>query len=155
VSEPVVDSLPGCAFCAITHGETPADVVYETLDVTAFLDRRPVFPGHVLLVPNRHVPTFEDLPERDVGPLFSAARLLATAVREAIGADGSLVAVNTRVSQSVPHLHVHIVPRRFHDGLRGFFWPRQGYASDEERAEAAEAIRSAVGRMESRQGGTQ
>lgn len=155
MSEPVVDYLPGCAFCAIAHGETPADVVYETADVTAFLDRRPVFPGHVLLAPRRHVPTFEDLPASDVGPLFSAARLLATAVREATGADGSFVAVNTRVSQSVPHLHVHIVPRRYHDGLRGFFWPRQGYASDEERAEVAEAIRSAVGRMESRLGGTQ
>jgi histidine triad (HIT) family protein len=146
VSEPVVERMPGCAFCAITHGEAPADIVYESPDVTAFLDLRPVFPGHVLLSPRRHIATFEDLPPEDVGPLFSAAKMLATAVREAMGADGSFVAVNTRVSQSVPHLHVHVVPRRFHDGLRGFFWPRGSYASEEESAAVAEAIREAVSR---------
>jgi histidine triad (HIT) family protein len=130
----------GCAFCAVSHGDVPADVVYADDVAVAFLDHRPVFPGHVLLVPRSHIPTFADLPDGMVGPFFALARTISVAVQLAMDADGTFVAVNTRVSQSVPHLHVHIVPRRYHDGLRGFFWPRHAYPDAPER----EAVRSAV-----------
>ena len=110
----------------------------------AFLDTRPVFPGHVLLVPRDHHETLVDLPPVLVEPLFSRARLLAAAVPAALDATGTFVAVNNKVSQSVPHLHVHVVPRRPKDGLRGFFWPRQKYGSDEERTATADAIRAAI-----------
>lgn len=143
----VTEYDPGCPFCAITHGETPADIVFADERVVAFLDKRPLFPGHVLLATRRHVPTLAELPDGEVGPVFTAVRTLSVAVRLAMDADGSFVAVNNRVSQSVPHMHVHIVPRRYHDGLRGFFWPRHTYDSDAERervraaiADAAEAI---------------
>jgi histidine triad (HIT) family protein len=137
----VTDEAPGCPFCAITHGEVPSEgVVYADGLVVAFLDKRPLFPGHVLVAPRRHIPTLADLPDGELAPLFRVVRMLTLAVRLALDADGSFVAVNDRVSQSVPHLHVHVVPRRYHDGLRGFFWPRHTYASDEER----EAVRSAI-----------
>ncbi len=113
----------------------------------AFLDHRPVFPGHCLLVPKEHYETLDDLPGSLVGPLFAAVQTLATAIELGLNADGTFVAINTRVSQSVPHLHVHIVPRRRGDGLRGFFWPRQTYRDDEHIAEVEEAIREALGRI--------
>ena len=113
----------------------------------AFLDHRPLFPGHVLLIPREHFETMGDLPPEDVGPLFSGARLLAIAMETGLGAKGSFVAVNNRVSQSVPHVHVHIVPRRPKDGLKGFFWPRTTYRDDLEREEVRVSLRNAVLRL--------
>ncbi len=132
-SDPVVrdETRPGgeaCAFCAIVAGDSPAHVVAADDATLAFLDVRPVFPGHVLLVPREHHHTLADLPPALVAPLFGAAQRLARAVEVAMEAHGTFVAMNNGVSQSVPHLHVHIVPRRRKDGLRGFFWPRQRYA---------------------------
>ena len=135
---------PQCTFCAIVIGEVPAHRVLDDDGFVAFLDVRPLFPGHVLVVPRSHVETLTDLPEGDAGPLFARVRALAGAMEAALGAQGSFVAVNNRVSQSVPHLHVHVVPRTKGDGLRGFFWPRQRYGSDEEAASVAERLRSAL-----------
>jgi len=118
--------------------------VHETDQTVAFLDHRPLFHGHVLLVPRKHFETLSDLPPQWVGPLFSTAQLLARAVELAMGAQGTFVAMNNRVSQSVPHLHIHIVPRRRGDGLRGFFWPRTRYASESARGEVAARIRAAI-----------
>lgn len=134
----------GCVFCAIARGELPAEVVLRTDEVCAFLDARPLFLGHVLVVPLAHVETLGELDEAKVAPLFSAVRRIARAVEHGLGADGSLVACNNRVSQSVPHLHVHVVPRRQKDGLRGFFWPRHKYASEEERRDYAARIIAAL-----------
>ncbi|WP_395111059.1 HIT family protein [Actinomadura sp. SCN-SB] len=133
-----------CVFCEIIKGERPAHMVLECADAVAFLDSRPLFKGHVLLVPREHVETLTDLPGEMLGPFFGYAQRLAGAMESALGAAGSFVAMNNRISQSVPHLHVHVVPRNRKDGLRGFFWPRHKYASDEEAAEYAERLRSAV-----------
>ena len=133
-----------CVFCAIVAGETPAHVVYSDHNTLAFLDLRPVFPGHVLLVPRDHHETLTDLPPALVTPLFDAAQRLARAVEAGMDAHGTFVAMNNRVSQSVPHLHVHLVPRRRKDGLRGFFWPRLRYAGDDEMAAVAARIRAAI-----------
>lgn len=135
---------PGCAFCRIAAGEAPAHVVAEEAEAVAFLDVRPLFPGHVLVVPRAHHETLPDLPEEAVGPFFAAVRRLAAAVPAALGAEGSFVAMNNRVSQSVAHLHAHVVPRRRKDGLRGFFWPRTSYGDDAEAAAVAAAIRAAL-----------
>jgi len=132
-----------CVFCAIAAGDAPAHVVLDEPDVVAFLDRRPVFPGHVLVVPRAHVVTLPDLPADLVVPLFAAVQCCAAAVPAALGADGTWVSVNNVVSQSVPHLHVHVVPRRRGDGLRGFFWPRHLYADEGEMARTAVALRAA------------
>lgn len=134
----------GCAFCRVLAGASPAHRVLEEATCVAFLDHRPVFPGHTLLVPRAHYETLADLPERLLRPLFAAARRLARAVEVGLDAHGTFVAINNRVSQSVPHLHVHVVPRRRGDGLRGFFWPRQRYASDAAMAETAARIRAAL-----------
>ena len=134
----------GCAFCAIVGGATPAHVVASDDRSLAFLDSRPVFPGHVLLVPRVHHETLADLPPELVEPLFAAAQRLSRAVEAGMDAHGTFVALNNRVSQSVPHLHVHIVPRRRKDGLRGFFWPRQRYADDADMAAVAARIRAAL-----------
>jgi histidine triad (HIT) family protein len=136
--------VDGCLFCAVVAGETAAHVVASDGDTLAFLDFRPVFPGHCLLVPRAHHETLGDLPGALVGPLFSAAQRLSRAVEAGMAADGTFVALNNRVSQSVAHLHVHVVPRRRKDGLRGFFWPRQRYGSDEEMADVAARLRAAV-----------
>ena len=133
-----------CLFCRIVSGELPATVVYEDDNVVAFLDHRPLFPGHTLLVPRQHVETLGDLPAKLVAPYFEAAQLLSLAVESAMDAEGTFVAMNNRVSQSVPHLHVHIVPRRRKDGLKGFFWPRTKYKSDEEMEEVKKKIANAV-----------
>jgi histidine triad (HIT) family protein len=133
-----------CVFCAIVAGDTPAHVVAADDHTLAFLDVRPVFPGHVLLVPRDHHETLGDLPPALVTPLFTAAQRLALAVQAGMDADGTFVAINNTVSQSVPHLHVHVVPRRRKDGLRGFFWPRQRYAAEDEMEETAARIRAAV-----------
>ncbi len=133
-----------CLFCAIVAGETDAHVVFEDELTLAFLDIRPLFPGHTLLVPREHHEALWDLPEELVEPYFANVRTLAAAVREAMGAQGAFVALNNIVSQSVPHLHTHVVPRNKKDGLRGFFWPRQKYASEAEAADAAERIRDSI-----------
>jgi histidine triad (HIT) family protein len=119
-------------------------VVLDEPDALAFLDTTPLFPGHVLLVPREHHETLMDLPPPLVEPLFSTARRLSAAVQSAMGAQGVFVAVNNVVSQSVPHLHVHVVPRTKGDGLRGFFWPRTKYESDEEAAAVAARIRESL-----------
>jgi histidine triad (HIT) family protein len=129
-----------CVFCRIIAGEVEGAIVLRAGEAVAFLDARPVFPGHVLVAPADHVETLADLEAARLGPLFEAVQRVARAVEEALGAEGTFVAINNRVSQSVPHLHVHVVPRRRGDGLRGFFWPRRPYGSDEER----EAVRSAI-----------
>lgn len=135
--------MAGCIFCAIVAGEHDAAIVYEDEHSLAFLDVRPLFPGHSLLVPRQHHETLGDLPAERVEPLFMAARRLSVVVRDAMGAEGSFVAINNTVSQSVPHLHVHVVPRVKGDGLRGFFWPRTRYADEVEMAAVAERIRTA------------
>ena len=137
-----------CPFCAIASGSEPAHVVWEDTASLAFLDRRPLFAGHVLLIPRAHHVTLTDLPTEIVGPLFVAARNLAAVVEEALEAEGTFVACNNRVSQSVAHFHVHIVPRRRRDGLRGFFWPRHPYRDDAEMEAVAASIRKTVARLE-------
>jgi histidine triad (HIT) family protein len=132
-----------CTFCRIVAGELPAHVVLDDEACMAFLDARPLFPGHTLLVPQVHHETLADLPVDQLEPLFGRAQRLARAMEDVLGAAGSFVALNNRVSQSVPHLHVHVVPRNRKDGLRGFFWPRTKYGSDGEAA--AVAARLAAG----------
>ena len=133
-----------CVFCGIVAGVVEADVVLDDDHFTAFLDTRPVFKGHVLLVPKEHVDTLPDLPAALRDGFLAAAQRLATAVIEALGAQGSFVAINNTVSQSVPHLHLHVVPRTRGDGLRGFFWPRTRYADLGERGQYAARLRSAL-----------
>jgi histidine triad (HIT) family protein len=133
-----------CLFCGIVSGEIPAEIVWRSPDAVAFLDIRPLFPGHILLIPAGHVATLADLPAAQVGPLFQAVQKLESAVERALDAEGTFIAINNRVSQSVPHLHIHIVPRRKGDGLKGFFWPRHAYDSDDHLRETAEKIRRAV-----------
>ncbi|HEY7152113.1 MAG TPA: HIT family protein [Solirubrobacterales bacterium] len=142
-------SESGCRFCAILAGEEDGHVVFEDDVSLAFLDHRPLFPGHSLLVPRQHVETIWDLPEELVGPLFANARVLSRGVRDAMKAQGAFVALNNVVSQSVPHLHVHAVPRNRKDGLRGFFWPRTKYESEEHMRETAAAVRAAVNELRS------
>ena len=137
--------MTDCLFCGIVAGAVPAQIVLDDDVAVAFLDARPVFKGHVLVVPRQHFPTLPDLPADLVGPLFIRVRRLSAAVLPAFGAQGSFVALNNTVSQSVPHLHVHVVPRTRGDGLRGFFWPRGKYASDEEAADYARRLRDALG----------
>jgi histidine triad (HIT) family protein len=134
----------GCLFCRIACGEAPGALVLEAKQVVAFLDHRPLFPGHCLVVPRAHVPTLGDLPGTLTAPLWNAVRALTAAVERALDAHGSFVAVNNRVSQSVPHLHVHVVPRRRGDGLRGFFWPRGRYRDAEEMEAVRRRIASAL-----------
>ena len=132
-----------CPFCKVAAGDG-SEAVFEDEISMAFLDHRPLFPGHTLLVPKAHYETLPDLPAELVGPLFQNVQLLARAVVEAMGAEGSFVAINNRVSQSVPHLHIHVVPRRPKDGLKGFFWPRGKYADEAEMEAVRERLRAAV-----------
>lgn len=136
-----------CIFCQILARKLAAPVVFEDEISAAFLDHRPLFPGHSLLVPRQHIETLADLPAELTGPFFTNAQLLARAVESGMHAEGSFVAINNRVSQSVPHLHVHIVPRRKKDGLKGFFWPRQKYESEMAMEQAAQAVRSAIEKL--------
>jgi histidine triad (HIT) family protein len=133
-----------CLFCAAVSGELDVVEVWSTPDVFAFLDHRPVFKGHVLVLPRRHVEVLADLPSEAVGPYFLAVQRLATAVERGLDAGGTFVALNNRVSQSVPHLHTHVVPRTKGDGLRGFFWPRTKYDSPEEADAYAAKIAAAL-----------
>lgn len=137
-----------CLFCGIISKETNSSIVFEDGISTAFLDHRPLFPGHCLLVPKSHVETLSDLPTVLVGPFFKNVQLLTRAVELALEAEGSFVAMNNRISQSVPHLHVHIVPRRKKDGLKGFFWPRNKYEGEAQIVAAQKAIEAAIARIE-------
>ena len=136
--------MADCVFCSIVAGDVPAEVVLDEPDFVAFLDRRPVFQGHTLLVPREHVVTLPDLPAGLRDGFLAAAQRLASAVVDGLGAQGSFVAVNNVVSQSVAHLHLHVVPRTKGDGLRGFFWPRTTYAEGEAAA-CADRLRAALG----------
>jgi len=139
-----VPSDPACEFCRIVGGATRSYLVLEDDISVGFLDHRPLFRGHCLLVPRDHVTTLVDLPAALIGPLFANAQLLARAMETGLQAQGSFVAINNRISQSVPHLHVHVVPRRKGDGLRGFFWPRQRYQGDEEMRRIQALVHDAV-----------
>ena len=139
---------PDCRFCAIVAGDEESHVVFEDEHSLAFLDHRPLFPGHTLLVPRDHIETLADLPSDLLEPYFGAAQLLSRAIPEATGKPGSFVAMNNIVSQSVPHLHCHVVPRKRKDGLRGFFWPRRKYDSEEHMAEVAETLRATIAELQ-------
>jgi len=147
VSEPQASQT--CAFCRIIRGEEKASIVFEDSVSLAFLDHRPLFPGHCLLVPKAHYETLADLPASLVGPLFQNAQLLERAIEEGLAADGTFVAINNRISQSVPHMHVHLVPRHRKDGLKGFFWPRQRYQDDAALRQVQETLRAAIARLRS------
>ena len=134
----------GCVFCNIVQRKSTASIVVDEGETFAFLDARPVFKGHVLVVPRAHVETLDQLPRAAIEPLFATVQRVAAAVQRGLGAQGCFVALNNVVSQSVPHLHVHVVPRTKGDGLRGFFWPRVKYAGDDERDAYAARIRSAL-----------
>ncbi len=141
------DATANCAFCKLVRGETQDARVFEDDASLAFLDHRPLFPGHCLLIPKAHIETLDDLPAALVGPLFSNVQLLARAMELGLGAEGSLVAINNRVSQSVPHLHIHVVPRRRKDGLRGFLWPRQKYPDEATLRSVQSALRETLVRL--------
>jgi histidine triad (HIT) family protein len=136
--------VTGCLFCAIVAGQAPGFVVLDSPRAVGFLDTRPVFKGHVLVVPRDHVDTLTDLPGEAVGPFFGEVRRVAGAVEAGLGAGGTFVAINNRVSQSVPHLHVHVIPRTKGDGLRGFLWPRQKYADQAEAVTYRDQIAAAL-----------
>jgi histidine triad (HIT) family protein len=140
-----------CLFCGIVNGEVSASVVFKDDISIAFLDHRPLFPGHCLLIPKNHFETLNDLPPELVGPFFKNVQLLARAIELALEAEGSFVAVNNRISQSVPHLHVHIVPRRKKDGLKGFFWPRNKYESKDELLKVQKSIQAAIATIQKSQ----
>lgn len=133
-----------CKFCLIAHGQDPSYIVLEDRHSLAFLDYRPLFPGHTLLIPKQHYETLLDIPSALIEPLFTNVQLIARALEVGLGAQGSFIAINNRVSQSVPHLHIHIVPRRRKDGLKGFFWPRQRYKDEREMVEVREKLRRAI-----------
>ena len=133
-----------CPFCAVARGELPASIVSRTDSLIAFLDARPVFEGHVLVVPRQHLEDFDALPAALAGPLLLEGQRIARAQAKALGAQGAFVALNHRISQSVPHLHLHVVPRKKGDGLRGFFWPRVAYANEARRDEVAALLAAAL-----------
>jgi histidine triad (HIT) family protein len=139
-----VPVVSGCVFCAIATGEVAAHIVLADGQMVAFLDARPLFKGHVLVIPRQHYETLADLPPQLIAPVFGGVRQLSAALPAALGAQGTFVALNNVVSQSVPHLHVHVVPRKPKDGLRGFFWPRTKYGSEAEMRTVAARVRSAV-----------
>lgn len=133
-----------CVFCIIQIEHSEKFVVYEDEDFLAFLDRRPVFHGHTLLIPKNHYETFYDLPKNMVGGLFERVQMLGHAIQQGMGAAGTFIAMNNTISQSVPHLHVHIVPRNKKDGLIGFFWPRRSYKSPAQMQETVEKIQKYI-----------
>jgi histidine triad (HIT) family protein len=144
----MIDAITAnCRFCSIIRGEVPSDRVFEDELSLAFLDHRPVFPGHCLLIPKEHFATLSDLPTQLLAPLFGNAQLLARAIEDGLLAEGTFVAINNRVSQSVPHLHIHIVPRRKKDGLKGFFWPRQSYRDGEHLASVLRVLRETIAEL--------
>ena len=142
-------TIANCIFCKIIRGEIDGHVVFEDEVSLAFLDHRPLFPGHCLLVPRHHHETLADLPADLIAPIFTNAQLLARVVEQSMNAEGTFVAMNNRVSQSVPHLHIHIVPRRKKDGLKGFFWPRQPYKDEKDIAKVQNTLRAAIVKLRS------
>jgi histidine triad (HIT) family protein len=146
----VIDN--NCIFCQVVVGQKSAALVFEDDISLAFLDHRPLFPGHCLLVPKKHFETLLDLPGGLIGPFFSNVQLLACAVESGLDAEGSFVAMNNRISQSVPHFHVHVVPRRKKDGLKGFFWPRSKYADEEEIADVQQRIVATLAQFQNGEG---
>jgi histidine triad (HIT) family protein len=141
-----------CVFCAIVSGRSPIrHIVFQDVTSLAFLDKRPVFLGHSLLIPRNHYETIHDLPKDLITPIFSKAQLLAQAVERGVHAEGTFIAINNRISQSVPHLHIHVIPRKSGDGLRGFFWPRQKYASEEQMKEIADSIKKSFDEIQNSQ----
>jgi histidine triad (HIT) family protein len=140
--------MESCTFCRIIGGEIAGHAVFEDDVTLAFLDHRPLFPGHCLLVPKTHYGTLLDLPTALLTPLMANAQLLARAVERGLEAHGSFVAINNRISQSVPHLHIHVVPRRRKDGLKGFFWPRQPYKDEESMVAVQRTLRQAIAQIE-------
>ena len=133
-----------CTFYNIVRGTVPCFKVFEDDISLAFLDHRPLFAGHTLFIAKSHIETLFDLPDSLVGAVFTNVRLLSQAVMQAMQAEGTFVAINNRVSQSVPHFHVHIVPRRKRDGLKGFFWPRRAYKDEQEIKDTLQALHSAI-----------
>ena len=142
--------MTGCLFCRIAARELPAKIVFEDEHTLAFLDHSPVFHGHTLIIPKQHVETLLDLPADLTAPLMETARLIGRAVEEGLGAQGSFVCVNVKVSQTVPHLHVHVMPRSRGDGMKGFFWPKRPYPSEEAREQTRTALAAAVARLRNR-----
>ena len=136
-----------CVFCKIVEGTLEGPIVFEDESTLAFLDHRPLFPGHTLVIPKQHFETLVDLPSAMVPTFFWNVQLLSRAVERAMDAEGTFVAMNNRVSQSVPHLHVHVVPRRKKDGLKGFFWPRTKYSDEEELNHVKSRVRSVIGEL--------
>jgi histidine triad (HIT) family protein len=135
---------PTCIFCRIASGEIPAEIIHDNEQCVVFLDSSPLFPGHCLVCPKQHFDTLMDVPSGLLTSLFETAQQIARAVEAGLGAEGSFVAINNRISQSVPHLHVHVIPRRRKDGMKGFFWPRRPYASEDERKQTADLLRAAM-----------
>ncbi len=133
-----------CAFCKIIRGESECFAVFENEISIAFLDQRPLFPGHCLLIPKEHYSTLNEFPAALLGPMFAGAQLIARALEEGLLAEGTFVALNNRVSQSVPHLHIHVVPRKKNDGLKGFFWPRQPYRDHDHLVNVQKSLRAAI-----------
>ena len=147
----MTDSITAnCEFCRIIRGEVESHSVFEDDVSMVFLDHRPLFPGHCLLVPKKHYPTLGDLPQTVIGPLFENAQLLARVIEQALWAEGTFIAVNNRVSQSVPHLHIHVVPRRKKDGLKGFFWPRQAYRDLDHLQSIQKTLRESIAELQVR-----
>jgi histidine triad (HIT) family protein len=143
--------MESCMFCRIIGGEVSSYTVLEDDVTLAFLDHRPLFPGHCLLVPKTHYGTLLDLPAALLTPLMANAQLLARAVERGLEAHGSFVAINNRISQSVPHLHIHVVPRRRKDGLKGFFWPRQPYKDEGSIAAVQQTLRVTIAELRTEQ----
>lgn len=144
---------PNCVFCKILARAVEAPIVLEDRDTLVFLDHRPLFPGHCLVIPKTHLETVQDLPTNLLGTLFTTARLLAEAMELGLHAEGSFIAVNNRISQSVPHFHIHVVPRRKGDGLKGFFWPRRKYKDEQEISVVLAALQLAIREVKSKVGG--
>jgi histidine triad (HIT) family protein len=138
-----------CVFCKIAAGQIDSYVVFEDERTIVFLDNGPLFPGHCLVTPKVHYDTLMDVPSGKLEPLFATVQIIARAVEKGVAAEGSFIAVNNRVSQSVPHLHVHVVPRTKGDGLKGFFWPRRPYKNKEEMAETRDRLRAAIASLAS------
>jgi len=139
-----------CVFCKIVEGTLEAPIVFEDESTLAFLDHRPLFHGHTLVIPKKHFETLTDLPPKMISPFFRRVQMLSRAVELAMDAEGTFVAMNNRVSQSVPHLHVHVVPRRRKDGLKGFFWPRTKYSDKQQLNEVQSRLRSVIDELKNR-----
>jgi histidine triad (HIT) family protein len=144
MTSPAFDA--NCAFCKIIRTDDGVRV-FEDEHTIAFLDHRPLFPGHCLLIPKSHLETINDLPDSLLAAFFANVRMLSAAVELGMRAEGTFIAANNRVSQSVPHFHVHIVPRTKGDGLKGFFWPRRKYKNAGEIGSVSSALRAAIAQV--------